>query len=175
MTSCSLITLQPTPIRAAPHTHLNGLGTAQWISMERQFESPESFGRWCKVWMTVLVVLALVGLLAAVAVSILRNSPVTGTQVALVSAACMWLLAAVSQLPRWRRYEVRLRGRCDALIALALTVAPLRDDDVMSNIEQEPVPETFASAIIVTHLDGTQERFPVTITRQAPARHEEER
>lgn len=44
----------------------------------------------------------------------------------------------------------------------------------MSDINQEPVPETFASAIVVTHLDGTQERFPVAMTRQAPPEHEEE-
>lgn len=39
----------------------------------------------------------------------------------------------------------------------------------------EPESETFDSAIIVTHLDGTEERFPVKITTHAPPVQEETR
>lgn len=41
--------------------------------------------------------------------------------------------------------------------------------------QPEPQSETFDSAIIVTHLDGTEERFPVKITTHAPPAEKETR
>ncbi|HEV2070576.1 MAG TPA: hypothetical protein VGR26_12350 [Acidimicrobiales bacterium] len=45
----------------------------------------------------------------------------------------------------------------------------------MTEPQPEPQSETFDSAIIVTHLDGTEERFPVKITTHAPPAEKETR
>jgi hypothetical protein len=72
-------------------------------AMSNLYRSPEVQGQWCRIWATVLAVLVLAALLASVAVTIVRTNEVTATQVALVSAAAMWLLAAVRLLPGWKK------------------------------------------------------------------------
>ena len=64
--------------------------------------SPEAVGRWCRLGVTVLVVLALLVLLMAVALSIAQTGHVTGAHVLLGSGAATALQSAVKQLPDWR-------------------------------------------------------------------------
>ena len=72
-------------------------------AMSNLYRSPEAQGQWCRIWATVLAVLVLAALPASVAVTTVRTNEVTATQVALVSAAAMWLLAAVRLLPGWKK------------------------------------------------------------------------
>ncbi len=43
----------------------------------------------------------------------------------------------------------------------------------VTNPQPEPETETVDGAIVATHLDGTEERFPVTFSRQVPQQEKE--